>query len=288
MQDNQVKGFQLSDARTSEIIDAALHEDIGTGDVTSNAIIDENSTAKASWIAKENGTICGLDVAEMVFRKLDRNMLWNPRFKDGDAVQKGDVIVEFEGLCRAVLTAERVALNFAQRMSGISTQTSKMVKALDGFDTRILDTRKTVPGLRALDKYAVAAGGGTNHRMGLYDMAMIKDNHIVAAGGIVPAVERVRRQYPEMKIEVETTSGSEVNEAIRAGADIIMLDNMNYDQMKNAVQQIAGRAETEASGNITLETVVKVAETGVDFISAGALTHSVKAFDISQRVKEIN
>lgn len=270
-----------------DLIDVALAEDIGGGDVTTDAIIGDHTKAKVVWIAKQDGVVAGLDVAKFVFQKLDEDIDWNPLFENGDLVKKGDTIVEFTGTCRAVLTAERTALNISQRMSGIATQTSEIVRLIDGFSTKILDTRKTVPGLRKLDKLAVEAGGGTNHRMGLYDLAMIKDNHIQAAGSIEKAVNRVRSANPDIRIEVETTDIHQVREALDAGADIIMLDNMSIEQMRNAVEVIGDRAQTEASGNITQESIRNVAETGVNFISVGALTHSVKAFDISQRISEI-
>ena len=228
-----------------------------------------------------------MDAAKFVFQKLDENIEWNSIFKNGDPIENGDIMVEFQGNCRAILTAERTALNIAQRMSGIATKTAELIQALDGYSTKILDTRKTVPGLRSLDKRAVKAGGGTNHRMGLYDLAMIKDNHIQVAGSITKAVDLVRSANPEIKIEVETTNIDQVEEALDAGADIIMLDNMSLDQMHEAVQKIRDRAETEASGNITHKNIREVAETGVNFISVGALTHSVKAFDISQRIAKI-
>jgi nicotinate-nucleotide pyrophosphorylase (carboxylating) len=270
-----------------ETIERALREDIRDGDVTTDAIIDGDKRARAVWLAKQYGIISGLKVAQRVFRKLDQQVIWKPFFSDGDSVEKGAKLVEFEGSCRALLTAERVALNFAQRMSGIATKTSQMVQTLQGSAAKILDTRKTVPGLRQLDKYAVHSGGGTNHRMGLFDMAMIKDNHIRAAGSIEIAVERVRSLNPGVKIEVETTSLDQVDEAIEAGADIIMLDNMETEMMHEAVKRINKRAETEASGNMSLERLNETAKTGVDYISAGALTHSVEAFDISQQIKEI-
>ncbi len=270
-----------------DIIEAAIAEDIGSGDVTTNAIIDDQKTAKAVWLAKQDGIIAGLDIAKKVFHKLDKNLEWNPLFKDGDEVRNREALVEIKGRCRALLTAERVALNFAQRMSGIATKTAEMVRLLEGLPTKILDTRKTVPGLRMFDKLAVEAGGGVNHRMGLYDMAMIKDNHIVAAGSITEAVKRVRNSRPDVKIEVETTTADQIDEALRAGADMIMFDNMTTEQMRKAVQQVANRAKTEASGNINSDTLRQVAETGVDYISMGALTHSVKAFDISQQLIEI-
>jgi nicotinate-nucleotide pyrophosphorylase (carboxylating) len=269
------------------LIDVALAEDIGSGDVTTNAIIGDQKKAKAVWVAKQDGIVAGLEVAKFVFQKLDEDVNWKPFFENGEEVQNGDLIVEFEGNCRAILTAERTALNIAQRMSGIATKTSEIVHELNGFPTKILDTRKTVPGLRKLDKMAVKAGGGTNHRMGLYDLAMIKDNHIEAAGGIKAAVELVQSANPDIRIEVEATNINQVQEALDAGADIIMLDNMNIDQMLEAVEIIGDRAQTEASGNITQDNIRKVAETGVNFISVGALTHSVKAFDISQRIIEI-
>ncbi len=270
-----------------DLIHVALAEDVGSGDVTTDSIIDEEADAESVWVAKEDGVVAGLEIAKYVFQWFDDDLQWNPKFKDGDQVRKGETIVEFSGNCRAILTAERTALNFAQRMSGIATKTSEIVQELDGFSTKILDTRKTVPGLRKLDKLAVKAGGGTNHRMGLYDLAMIKDNHIEAAGSIATAVERVRSNHPDIRIEVETTNIDQVQQALDAGADIIMLDNMSIDQMSEAVKKIGDRAETEASGNITHKNIREVADTGVNFISVGALTHSVKAFDISQRITEI-
>jgi len=270
-----------------DLIDVALAEDIGSGDVTTEAIIDDGVQATAVWVAKQDGIMAGLDVAKFVFQKLDEDIEWNSFFKDGDPVNKGDLLVEMKGNCRAVLTAERTALNIVQRMAGIATKTNQYVRELRGFSTKILDTRKTPPGLRCLDKLAVKAGGGTNHRMGLYDLAMIKDNHILSAGSISKAVERVRSQHPEVKIEVETTTLKQVEDALNAGADIIMLDNMKVDEMRNAVELIGGRAETEASGNITIADICEVAKTGVNFISVGSLTHSVQSFDISQRITEI-
>lgn len=269
------------------VIDIAFEEDIDQGDITTLAVVSKNEMAEAIWKAKDDGVIAGIGVAEKVFRRLDGNLKWKAAFSDGDSVSNGDILVKFYGSCRALLTAERIALNFAQRMSGIATHTHQIVKKLEGFPTQILDTRKTAPGLRVLDKYAVAAGGGTNHRMGLYDMAMIKDNHIIAAGSIAQAVKKVRVNNPGIKIEVETTNLLQVNEALEAGADIIMLDNMDIKTMRDAVKQIGNRVRTEASGNITEENITEVAGTGVDFISIGALTHSVQAFDISQNIQEI-
>jgi len=267
-----------------ELIRQALEEDIGAGDVTTNAIIDEDKRARARWIAKEEGIVAGLSIVKNVFQKLDKELEWNRVIKDGAHVKQGQELIIMKGKARAILTAERIALNIAQRMSGIASKTAQFVKAIRGTGTQILDTRKTVPGMRALDKYAVTVGGGTNHRIGLYDLAMIKDNHIVAAGGIKQAVTKVRKQYPELQIEVEAANMPQVGEALKAGADIIMLDNMQPDLMKTAVSRIEGRAKTEASGNISLETVRAAAGTGVDYISVGALTHSVQAFDISQQL----
>ena len=267
------------------IIDHAFREDIGDGDITTNNLVPENSIAKASMTAKADGVIAGLIIAEKVFKKIDPKLIWNPLVKDGDTIKKGDVIVEIQGSFRALLTGERLALNLMQRMSGIASETAKYVAEVKHTNVQILDTRKTVPGLRALDKYAVKAGGGTNHRIGLYDLVMIKDNHIKIAGGIQKAVEQIKKSVPShIKIEVETTNIEEVKEALQAGADIIMLDNMSNETMSEAVKIVDGRAKTEASGNMNLERLKGVAETGVDFISIGALTHSVKALDISQNI----
>jgi nicotinate-nucleotide pyrophosphorylase [carboxylating] (EC 2.4.2.19) len=267
------------------IIEHAFREDIGDGDITTNNLIPENSVAKASMTAKADGVIAGLPIAEKVFKKLDPNLIWKPLVKDGDTIEKGQVIVEMQGSFRALLTGERLALNLMQRMSGIASETAKYVAEVKHTNVQILDTRKTVPGLRTLDKYSVKIGGGTNHRIGLYDLVMIKDNHIKVAGGIAPAVEQIRKSIPNhIKVEVETTNIKEVQEALSAGADIIMLDNMSNEAMTEAVQLVNGKAKTEASGNMNLERLKGVAETGVDFISIGALTHSVKALDISQNI----
>lgn len=282
---------ELSTVSKEDIIEAlierAFEEDVQSGDVTTNAIVEESSKAEAVWTSKEEGIIAGLDIARKVFEKLDSHLEWMPQIKDGDKVEAGTELVIIKGSCRAILTAERIALNIAQRMSGIATITSKYVDAIGDLPTKVLDTRKTVPGLRLLDKHAVASGGGTNHRMGLFDLAMIKDNHIVASGGIEQAVLKVRNEYPDLQVEVETTTLDQVQEALSAGADIIMLDNMSTKQMREAVSLIKDRAKSEASGNITLDTVREVAETGVDYISVGALTHSVQAFDISQELRKI-
>ncbi|GET20949.1 carboxylating nicotinate-nucleotide diphosphorylase [Prolixibacter denitrificans] len=266
-------------------IDYALNEDIGDGDITTNAVIPGEMQTTATMTAKADGVVAGLPVAERVFRKLNPDIEWTTYIEDGSFVKKGDVLVQVKGSFRALLTGERLALNFLQRMSGIASETSRYVKAVEEYKTEILDTRKTVPGLRLLDKYAVKMGGGTNHRIGLYDMVMIKDNHIKVAGGITEAVEAIRPTISDnIKIEVETTNLEEVKEAIAAGADIIMLDNMDNETMKRAVELVNGRAKVEASGNMTLERLKGVAATGVDFISIGALTHSVTALDISMNI----
>ena len=268
-----------------KIIALAIEEDIDSGDITTNALVPETSMAVAEMTAKADGVISGIEIARKVFEQIDKNILWTPFVKEGDHVKKGDRIVRIEGSFRALLTAERTALNILQRMSGIATAASLYVKELEGTGTNLLDTRKTAPGMRILDKMAVKAGGGTNHRMGLYDMALIKDNHIKVAGGIPNAVFQVRKSIkPGINIEVEVTNLNETQQAIDSGADIIMLDNMNTAQMAQAVKLINGRAKTEASGNMTLSRVKEVASAGVDFISVGALTHSVTALDISMNI----
>ena len=269
------------------LIDLALKDDVGDGDITTNNIVPSEIRRKAKMVAKTDGVVAGLPVAEMVFKKLDHDLIWNELTPDGSKVKSGDVLVEFEGSYRALLTGERTALNFLQRLSGIATMSSKYADAVKDFQTVILDTRKTLPGFNKLDKYAVKTGGASNHRLGLHDMAMIKDNHIEVAGGITAAVKAVRSSVDHgIKIEVETTTLAQVQEAIDAKADIIMLDNMDLETMRQGVQLIAGRAKIEASGNITLERLRDVAATGVDYISIGALTHSVSAMDISQRIED--
>jgi len=269
----------------NKLIDLALNEDVGTGDITTDNLIPSGMRKNAYMIAKSDGVIAGLEVAEMVFRKLDSTLIWKPEVKDGIFVKKGTVIVRFEAGYRTILTGERTALNFLQRMCGIATQSAKCVEAVSGYKCIILDTRKTLPGFRLLDKYSVKTGGATNHRIGLFDMVMIKDNHIEIAGGITPAVSQIRKKITStIKIEVETTNLKQVKESLEAGADIIMLDNMDNKTMAEAVHLINGKAKTEASGNMTKERLREVAATGVDFISMGDLTHSVKAMDISQRI----
>lgn len=268
-----------------KLFDLAYIEDVGDGDITTNNLIPAEEIRTAVMVAKEEGVLAGLPVAEMVFRKFDKNLVWNVKKPDGSKVFPGDVIVEFKASYRALLTGERTALNFLQRLSGIATCSNLCMKEVDGFNVEILDTRKTLPGFRYLDKYAVRMGGASNHRFGLYDMVMIKDNHIKVAGGIVPAVETIRKKVAEnIKIEVETTNLKEVQEALDAKAEIIMLDNMSIELMAEAVKLIGRRAKTEASGNMNLEKLRSVAATGVDYISIGSITHSVQALDISQRI----
>lgn len=269
-----------------KLIELALKEDVGSGDITTNNIVPSEIRRKAKMIAKEDGVVAGLIVAKMVFQKLDPDLIWTEVAHNGDKVKKGDVLAEFEASYRALLTGERTALNFLQRMSGIATMSSIYAEAVKDFQTVILDTRKTLPGFNKLDKYAVKLGGASNHRLGLHDMVMIKDNHIEVAGSITNAVNAVRGKVDlGIKIEVETTNLAQVQEAVDAKVDIIMLDNMDNETMRQAVKLIGGRAKTEASGNITLERLREVAATGVDFISIGALTHSVRALDISQRIE---
>lgn len=270
-----------------DLIKTALSEDINYIDSTSDLLIDENAVSSAYFTAKADGVLAGIEVALRVFTILDPETEIKVYKKDGDKVKKGDIIADFSGHTRLMLKAERTSLNILQHMSGIATYTNKCVEAVKGTNASIADTRKTLPGLRALQKYAVTVGGGRNHRYNLTDAAMLKDNHIDAYGGIKPAVEALRKKAGHMlQIEVETRDIDEVKQALECGVDVIMLDNMNTEQMKEAVKLINGRAKTEASGNVTLENIREVAETGVDIISLGALTHSVTAFDISMKWKK--
>jgi nicotinate-nucleotide pyrophosphorylase (carboxylating) len=276
-----------SSALIKKIIELAIEEDVATGDITTESIISANSRAVAIMTAKAPGVISGIDVIKQVFEHFDKDIFWTPYVKEGEKVAKGDTIIRVEGSYRALLTAERTALNILQRMSGIATKTSQFIKELEGTSTKILDTRKTAPGMRVLDKMAVKSGGGENHRIGLFDMVLIKDNHIKVAGGITKAVAQIRSKIPAgMLIETETTNLDEVREALEAGSDIIMLDNMENKTMADAVIMVKGKAKTEASGNMSLERLRGVALTGVDYISVGALTHSVTALDISMNIVE--
>jgi nicotinate-nucleotide pyrophosphorylase (carboxylating) len=269
-----------------ELLTAALKEDIGTGDITTNCCVPAENRSEGYFLAKEDGVVCGLEIAARVFALVDPAVKFSTDKKDGDAVARGDKIASVEGPSRGILTGERVALNFMQRLSGTATVAAKAAAAVKGTKARIVDTRKTTPGLRVLEKYAVRAGGGFNHRFNLADGVLIKDNHIATAGSIATAVENARRAVPHvMKIEVETETIEQVRQALDAGADIIMLDNMDCAAMAEAVGLISGRALTEASGNMGGRDLLEVARTGVDFISVGALTHSAKALDISLKFK---
>ena len=273
---------ELDWSQVELIIDSALREDIGSGDMTTELLFPGDTKCKAIIIAKEDGVAAGIPVAERVFRKLDENILWNQKKREGETLKPGDILAGIEASPRIILTGERLALNFLQRLSGIASLTSRFVKAVEGLSVKIVDTRKTAPGLRILDKYGVSVGGGYNHRFGLHDGILIKDNHIRITGGITQAVKLIRKRIKaESKIEVETSTLAEVMEAISAGADVIMLDNMPTEVMRQAVEIINRKALTEASGGINLENVRNVAETGVDFVSIGALTHSPRALDIA-------
>lgn len=260
----------------------ALKEDITSEDVTTNAVMPEAKQGKVDLICKEDGIICGLEVFERVFKLLDENTVFETVLQDGDEVKNGDLMGVVKGDIRALLSGERVALNYLQRMSGIATFTRSLAKELEGSGTKLLDTRKTTPNMRPFEKYAVTVGGGYNHRYNLSDGVLLKDNHIGAAGGIREAVYMAREYAPFVrKIEIETESLEMVNEALEAGADIIMLDNMDDETMKEAVKMIDGRAETECSGNVTKERLAAIKEIGVDYVSSGALTHSAPIMDIS-------
>jgi nicotinate-nucleotide pyrophosphorylase (carboxylating) len=268
----------------AEILDdirGALAEDVGSGDATTDSIVPRAAKAKVQIVAKQSGVIAGLDVARTVFLQLDEQIAFMPRVGDGSEVSQGQVVVEVYGSARALLTGERTALNFLGRMSGIATLTHQFVEAVAGTRAVILDTRKTAPGLRTIDKLAVKLGGGENHRHGLFDMVLIKDNHIDYAGSLREAVRRVRDSGTNLEIEVEARSIREVREALAMKVERVLLDNMTPEMMREAVQLNAGAAKLEASGNVTLATVREIAETGVDYISVGALTHSPQAFDVS-------
>ncbi len=264
------------------IIDLAFAEDIGIGDITTESTVPPLQKGKGSLVAKSSGVIAGLSVADRTFKRFDNSLTFEPIVTDGEAVKAGDCIATVKGSAKSILIVERTVLNFLQRLSGVATLTSEYVAAVSDYDVRIVDTRKTTPGWRALQKYAVRVGGGNNHRFGLYDAILIKDNHIVAAGGIWDAVKRARLSAPHTtKIEVEVETIEQVNEALDAKADILLLDNMSPSTMSESVKLVNKRALTEASGGITLDQVQAVAATGVDLISVGALTHSAMPMDIS-------
>ncbi|MDY3766005.1 MAG: carboxylating nicotinate-nucleotide diphosphorylase [Lachnospiraceae bacterium] len=269
---------------TDDYIMRALQEDITGEDVTTNAVMPEPKQGRADLICKQDGVICGLSVFRRVFELLDDTAKFETDCKDGDVVRKGQKIGVIRGDIRALLSGERTALNYLQRMSGIATLTHEMVKELEGKHTKLLDTRKTTPNMRPFEKYAVKVGGGCNHRYNLSDGILIKDNHIGAAGSITKAVEMAREYAPFVrKIEVEVENLDQLNEALEAGADIIMLDNMTLEEMKLAVDRVRGKAQTECSGNVTIERLRAIAEVGVDYVSCGALTHSAPIMDLSMK-----
>ncbi len=263
------------------IVSQALAEDVGAGDISTLSTVADGVKAEGLYIAKQSGVMCGLPLAEEVFRQIDPTVTVTPLIAEGTAFEKGDILLKIQGDARSLLTGERVSLNFIQRLSGISSMAAQFVQAVSSTNAQICDTRKTTPGLRNLEKYAVRAGGASNHRMALYDAVMIKDNHIVAAGSISEAVKRAKSQIPHtMTIEVECDTFDQVTEALNSNVNIIMLDNMSLAQMKACVAYVNGRCKLEASGGVNLKTVKAIAETGVDLISVGALTHSAVACDI--------
>ena len=265
-----------------KIIRDALIEDMPYGDITTDLLIPQESTSSAVLLAKESGILCGIDVAKRVFEILDSNIKFEKLKTDGDNIQKGNVLAKIQGKTRAILMGERLALNILQRMSGIATFTNMLVQKVKGYRAAVTDTRKTIPLLRMLDKYAVFVGGGKNHRYSLSDAVLIKDNHIKAVGSITEAVKRAKENVPHtMKVEVEVRNMQEFEEALAAGADIIMLDHFTVDEMKMAVEKAEGRVLIEASGNINIDSIEEIAKTGVDIISVGSITHSVKSLDIS-------
>lgn len=277
MSDDLIKAAQ-------PLIELAVAEDIGPGDATSNAVIAPDRSIQGSIVVKQAGIVAGLPIAQAVFTRVDAALHFEPKVQDGDGVHAGDEIAQVAGSGRKLLAAERIALNFLQHLSGIATYTQTFVRAVEGSRAIILDTRKTHPGYRLLEKYAVRMGGGQNHRKNLHEMILIKDNHIAAAGGISVAVERSRAVYPDLPIEVEVERMDQLDEALTLDVDRIMLDNMDLEEMREAVRMAAGRTPLEASGNVDLAYVAEVAATGVDYISIGALTHSAPALDISMRI----
>ncbi len=278
--------MKLSQIYIDDIIRTALSEDINYMDVTTDNLIDDSHKSQAYYVAKDDGVICGIEIAERVFELAGGNVEFFAEKSDGDAVKKGDIIAQMNGSTRTLLKGERTALNILQHMSGIATATNKCAELIKGTKAMVTDTRKTLPGLRALQKYSVTVGGGKNHRYNLSDGAMLKDNHIDAYGGITAAVTALREKIGHMvKIEVEVRNLDELKEALDCKAEVIMLDNMSCEEMKKAVEITDGRALLEASGNVTAENIKNIALTGVDIISLGALTHSVKCFDISMKIK---
>ncbi len=276
--------------QVDEIIESALLEDIGDGDHSSLACVPEDANGKATLLVKDDGILAGVDLAIRIFKKYDPSLTIDVQIIDGTPVKKGDVAFIISGSSRSILATERLVLNFMQRMSGIATQTNKIVSLLEGTNTRLLDTRKTTPCIRYMEKWAVRIGGGENHRFALYDMIMLKDNHIDYAGGIKPAIERTQAYLKEsgknLKVEIEVRNFDELNQVLEiGGVDRIMLDNFSVEQLEEALKLIPSHYETEASGGITIETIRDYAETGVDFISVGALTHSFKSLDLSLKAE---
>ena len=279
--------MKLTNIYIDNIINTALAEDINYMDVTTDNLLSPEHVSSAYYIAKDSGVLCGIDIAKRVFELVGGNVEFQTLIHDGEKVQKGDIIAKMKGSTVTLLKGERTALNILQHLSGIATATNKCVELVNGTNASVTDTRKTLPGLRAMQKYAVTVGGGKNHRYNLSDSAMLKDNHIDAYGGITQAVTALRKKIGHMvKIEVEVRTLDELREALAVGCEVIMLDNMNCDEMKKAVEINNGKALLEASGNVTLENIRSIAETGVDIISLGALTHSVKCFDISMRIEK--
>ncbi len=277
--------MELNIKMIEKLIDIAIIEDIGSGDITTDNLISSEILGKAKIVAKEDFIVAGLDVASMVLEKFDKNIQKEICFKDGDEVKSTDVLMSLQGSVSSLLKAERIVLNFLQRLSGIATKTREYTLELKGLKTRLLDTRKTIPGFRVLEKYAVRVGGGYNHRMGLYDGVLIKDNHIAMAGGIKKAVASIRKKISHLiKIEVEVSNFDELKEAIESKVDVIMLDNMNLSEIKKAVKFIDKRALIEVSGDIRKENLKPIAMAGVDIISSGAITHQATAVDISMRL----
>jgi nicotinate-nucleotide pyrophosphorylase (carboxylating) len=275
------------DRPLEELVRRALAEDIGDGDVTSAATVPATARARAQIVANERGVISGLDAAELAFRLLDGDATIERLAGEGEWVDRGASLLVVTGDARALLAAERTALNFLGRLSGVATAAAAAAAAVEGTGARVLDTRKTTPGLRALEKRAVAAGGATNHRFGLFDAILIKENHIAAAGGITAAVSAARARAPELPLEIEVRDGAEIDEALAAGATHLLLDNMSVEQLREAVARVGGRARLEASGGVTTDTLRAVAGTGVDFVSMGALTHSAPALDLSMRMEPV-
>lgn len=271
--------------QAERVIRAAFNEDIGTGDATTLAVVPPDREAHAKVVVREVLVVAGIQFAEQVFKRLCPDMETQVRVKDGHTAQPGEVLMSIHGLAQPILTAERTALNLLQRLSGIATLTREFIQKMEGTSARLLDTRKTTPGLRYLEKYAVKCGGGENHRVGLWDMILIKDNHLAALSTfetpVQEAIRRARQRYPALKVEVEADTLEQAREAAENGADIILLDNMKPADLRKAVEMIAGRSKTEASGGVNLATIRAIAETGVDFISVGAITHSAKAVDIA-------